>query len=140
MDNTKLPIQLEEWTWETVINIVKKHEFEPGHYDYKDVLHPTGQKEPEHNDSIRRTACSMANTDGGYILFCVLDRKKSVPTPEARIKGIPIQGDLRKQIGDIISALQPEVFFNAILIRHSDDATKGVFVVSIPQSQRRPHM
>src|SRR2546426_2681258 len=108
MDNTELPIQLEEWDWETVINIVKMHEFEPGHYDYKDVLHPTGQKESEYNDSIRRTACSMANTDGGYILFGVLDRKKSVSALEARIKGIPIQGDLRKEFGDKISVLQPE--------------------------------
>ncbi len=140
MDNAGLPIPLEDWTWETVVNVVKRHEFEPGHYDYKDVLHPTGQREPEHNDSIRRTACSMANTDGGFILFGVLDRKKSVSTPEARIKGIPIQGDLRKEFGDKISVLQPELFFNAILIRDPDDVAKGVFVVYIPKSQRRPHM
>ncbi len=37
-----LPSRLEDWTYETVKYLVKKYEFEPGTFDYKDVLNPTG--------------------------------------------------------------------------------------------------
>ena len=37
-----LPPRLEDWTYDTVENLVKKYEFEPGAFDYKDVLNPTG--------------------------------------------------------------------------------------------------
>lgn len=139
--------QLDEWTWETVIAMVTKHEFEPGIYDYKDVLYPTGEQKQknEHNDSIRKTACSMANTSGGFILFGVLDRKKSISSlPEDRVKelvvGIPTKEDLRKQFGDKLQFIQPEIYFDAKLLRLPDDESRGIFVVHIPQSQRRPHM
>lgn len=89
-----IPALVEDWTWDTIVHVVKKHEFEPSLYDFKDVLHPTGDQahRDRHIDSIRRTACSMANTDGGFILFGVQDRKKSISTPEDRIKGISVQG------------------------------------------------
>jgi hypothetical protein len=123
--------------------VVKKHEFEPGLYDYKDALHPTGDQahRDRHIDSIRRAVCSMANTSGGFILFGVQDRKKSIDTPlEDRIIGISVRGDLRKEFGEKIVPLQPDVYFDAVLVRFPDEATKGVFVVQIPQSSRRPHM
>lgn len=63
-----LPYSLGEWTYDTVVTLVKKYEFEPGTFDFKDVLNPTGAdiSRDEHRESIRRTACSMANTSGGY--------------------------------------------------------------------------
>lgn len=138
-----IPAHVEDWTWDTIVQVVKKHEFEPGLYDYKDALRPTGEQthQAQHADSIRRTACSMANTSGGFILFGVQDRKKSfAATPEDRIKGISTQGDLRKEFGDKIATLQPDVYFDAALVGIPTEATRGVFVVHIPQSQRRPHM
>jgi hypothetical protein len=137
-----IPALVEDWTWDTIVHVVKKHEFEPSLYDFKDVLHPTGDQahRDRHIDSIRRTACSMANTDGGFILFGVQDRKKSISTPEDRIKGFSVQGDLRKEFGEKIMPLQPDVYFDAVLVRLSHEATKGVFVVHISQSSRRPHM
>jgi hypothetical protein len=138
----ELPNNLNLWTIDTVINIVKEHEFEPGLFDYKSVLHATGSKQNEYVDSIRRTACSMANTDGGFILFGVLDRKQQLTSVEERIKGIPIQGDLRKEFGDKIANIQPEVYFEAVprILPLPNDSNRGIFVVRIPRSQRRPHM
>lgn len=137
-----IPSQVEDWTWDTIVHVVKKHEFEPGLYDYKDALRPMGDQEHQkkHIDSIRRTTCSMANTGGGFILFGVVDQKKSASTLEERIKGILVQGDLRKEFGDKIALLQPDVYFDAALVRFPDEATRGIFIVHIPQSQRRPHM
>src|SRR5205823_2308177 len=101
----ELPDDLNMWTIDTVIKIVEEHEFEPGIFDYKSVLNATGDEKhkKEHRDSIRRTVCSMANTDGGFILFGILDRKQEVTPSEKRIIGISIQADLRKDFGDKIA-------------------------------------
>ena len=39
-----IPALVEDWTWDTIVHVVKKHEFEPSLYDFKDVLHPTGDQ------------------------------------------------------------------------------------------------
>lgn len=138
-----LPSRLEDWKYETVEYLVKKYEFEPGTFDYKDVLNPTtGTNRDTHIASIRRTACSMANTGGGLILFGVKDRKVAVAAPEDRITGIRIGGDLLKEFGNKIESVQPEIYFEAVpqVLPLPTDLSRGVFVVYIPQSQRRPHM
>ncbi len=137
-----LPSRLEDWTYETVEYLVKKYDFEPGTFDYKDVLNPTGSDRNSYISSIRRTACSLANTGGGLILFGVKDRRVPFVTLEDRIPGIPIVGDLLKEFGDKIVAVQPEIYFEAVpqVLPLRTDLSRGVFVVYIPQSQRRPHM
>jgi len=137
-----LPLPLDRWTFDTVMDLVKKHEFEPGAFDYKDVLNATGSERNNHIASLRRTVCSMANTNGGFILFGVKDRRVTVTVPEDRITGIPLGGDLLREFGQKIEAIQPEIYFEAVpqVLPLPLDPTKGVFVVSIPQSQRRPHM
>jgi len=138
-----LPSRLEDWTYETVEYLVKKYEFEPGTFDYKDVLNPpAGSDRNSHTASIRRTACSMANTGGGLILFGVKDRRTLVTAPEDRITGIAIGGDLLKEFGNKIELVQPEIYFEAVprVLPLPTEPSKGIFVVYIPQSQRRPHM
>lgn len=138
----EIPEKVEEWTLDTVKEVVRKHEFEPGRFDYKAVLQPaTRTSGPDHIPSIRRTVCSMANADGGFILFGVLDRRIMVHAPEERIVGIPLGRDLLKEFGDKINVIQPEVYFEATPapIRLPDPA-KCIFVVRVPTSPRRPHM
>lgn len=139
----QLPKSLAEWDYATLERVVQLHEFEPGQFDYKEVLNPT--REPGSDklrESIRKTACSMANTDGGFIIFGVQDRSVDVQTPLARIVGIPLGDDLRSDFGKKIADIQPELFFDAspqpIAIPGSND--RGIFVVQIPASLRRPHM
>jgi len=105
---------LDAWTYDTVVDMLRQHEFEPGRFDYKAVLNTTSPKGRDgHAASIRRTACAMANTDGGFILFGIKDRKAPVRNAEERIVGIP-PGELRKQFGDKLQPLQPEVYFEAL--------------------------
>lgn len=139
----ELPKKLNDWTYDTVVAIVRGYEFEPSQFDYKGILvHPRDRARNQHLDSIRRTVCSMANADGGFILFGVRDRSHSVSTPDERIVGIPLGGDLRKQFWDTISAIQRPIYFEAspapIILQ--TDSTRGIFIVYIPQSQLRPHM
>ncbi len=142
-DLMEFPRKLDEWTFETIIAIVRKYEYEPGLFDYKEVLNPTNPTyRNEHNASIRRTACSMANADGGFILFGVRDRSQAVSLPNDRIVGIPLGGDLRKQFSEKISAIERPVHFDASPepIVLPTDSRRGIFVVYIAQSQLRPHM
>src|SRR5260370_4876314 len=137
-----LPPRLEDWTYSTVENLVKKYEFEPGTFDYKHVLNPTGTNQNEYVKSIGSTVCSMANTDGGFILYSVKDRRVSVEGLEYCIVGIPVGGDLLKEFGNKIESIQPEVYFEAVpqVLKRPDDPSKGVFVIRVPKSPRRPHM
>src|SRR5260370_32759008 len=137
-----LPPRLEDWTYSTVENLVKKYEFEPGTFDYKHVLNPTGTNQNEYVKSIGSTVCSMANTDGGFILFGVQDRRVPVASPEHRIVGIPVGGDLLKEFGNKIESIQPEVYFEAVpqVLKRPDDPSKGVLVIRVSKSPRRPHM
>lgn len=136
-----LPEKLEDWTYDVVVGLVKKYKDEPSIFDFKEVLNPTRQESGEFNASIRRTACSMANADGGFIIFGVLDRAKPASTLEARIPGIPLEKDLRKKFQEKIAKLQRPIYFDTIpsSIALPTDNTRGVYVVSIPRSQLRPH-
>src|SRR5205085_8555952 len=89
-----------------------------------------------------KTACSLANADGGFILFGVVDRKKEVNAPEERIVGIPLKDDLRKNFADKLTPIQRPIYFEATptAITLPMDSTRGIFVVYIPKSPLRPHM
>jgi Putative DNA-binding domain len=134
---------LDTWTFETVSQVVREREYEPATFDYKAVLNvPRADTQKlEHLKSICRTACSMANSSGGFILFGVLDRETKVSNPLERIKGIPL-GDHRKQFAEKVQHIQPEIHFEtspkALVL--PDDSTRCLFVVHIPISQARPHM
>lgn len=141
-----VPASLNEWTYETIENIVREHEREPGPYEYKTVLNAQGSGEhvSKHIASIRRTACAMANGEGGYILFGVQDRheRASVSNPIERILGISLDDDHPKHFQDKIKVIQPGLYFDALAscIRLPGDPERGLFVVHIPRSPRRPHM
>jgi hypothetical protein len=138
----ELPQQLDDWTFETIVEIVRTAAFEPGRFDFKEVLRPEREEEKHFNEKICRTVGSMANSEEGYVLFGVKDRAQPVATSEDRIVGIPLHAELRKEFGDKLSMLRPEVSWDAIPapLPLPHDGTRGVFVVRIPLSQRRPHM
>ena len=131
----------DDWTYETVVNVVNNKEFEPASFDYKEVLSADHERDA-HNKSIARTVCAMANSGGGFILFGVRDRNRPAATNEERIVGIPLGADLRKQFGDkLVASIQPEITFdisNAIALPM--DPSRGLFVCWIPESLLRPHM
>jgi predicted HTH transcriptional regulator len=83
-----IPEDVGAWNFETIVAIVEQHEFEPGRFDYKTVLNPTlAEGRDDHLISIRRTAVSVANGGGGYILFGIRDRTMKVAAARDRIGG-----------------------------------------------------
>src|SRR5260370_31764511 len=104
---------LNQWDYSTIYELVSQREFEPGLYDFKEVLNGTGTNErrKDLNESICRTVCGMANADGGYIIFGVKDQKKypNLET-EQRIVGIPRTSEYFKEFGNKISGIQRNVY------------------------------
>ena len=141
MAEGEVPLDLSAWTYETVEHVVRTYEYEPGRFDYKEVLTPSMAK-PEALRSLRVAACGMANADGGFILFGVADRKVPVSNPLDRICGLDIGVDSAKEFADKVQIIEPTVHFNAtpapIPLPH--DGRRGIFVVHIPRSPLRPHM
>jgi hypothetical protein len=92
---------LATWTFETVLELVRRDEYELGRVDFKAVLHATDPKHRKwHQEIILRCVVSMANAcGGGYILVGVrdprTDKDAAVLASEERIVGIPLGGDLR---------------------------------------------
>lgn len=143
----EVPESLDAWTFDTVLEVVERHEFEPGSYDYKIVLSPRTEEERQNSkavkdllDSIRHTTCAMANSDGGYILFGVRDRKQQVAKPRDRIVGISSDYDLRREYGKKIQVIDRNVYFDARAIALPTNSANCIFVVHVPPSPLRPHM
>jgi hypothetical protein len=136
-----IPGSLAAWTFDTVLAVVERHEFESGLYDYKEVLNATGagRDRDDHLASVRRAVCSMANGSGGYILFGVRDRKQPVAAPKDRIVGMPTPIDPRKEFGDKLKTLERDIYFDAAVIPFRGDDTRCFFVVQVPTSVLRPH-
>jgi hypothetical protein len=138
---TGLLRDLNDWTLDTIKYLVNHHAYEPGRFDFKETLNSKG--DPDWNAKIAKAVCSMANADGGFLIFGVRDRMTSGPeNPEARIVGIPTEPDLAKEFGQKIATIRPEIHFEAVPqpIPVDGSTTRGVFVVHIPISARRPHM
>ncbi len=141
----KLPTDLNEWNYDTIYALVTQHDAEPGAYDFKGILNGTGSSTEKEklNESIRHTVCSMANTDGGYIIFGVKDATRHPHlTPEQLIAGIPKSPEYLKQFGDKIASIQRSVpcIYPDTLIDLPDKSECGILVVYVPLSPLRPHM
>lgn len=138
-----IPTKIDEWTYEKVIQLIMEDEPEPGLYDFKEALNPRKDLPDKPRqamlDSLLRTVCGMANTDGGFIIFGVSDRT-SAPSPKDRIVGISLNGEERKQFGEKIKVIQRPAYFDIRALEFPNDKTKGFFVVHIPLSPLRPHM
>lgn len=142
----ELPQNLTAWTYSTILAAVRLYEYEPAQLDFKEVLHTTEKKDQrKHNENLQKCVVSMANAPGGgCIIFGVRDPRAdngaAILLPEGRIVGIPLGADLRKELGEKLSAIQPRPSFDVQVIPLPDNPSRGVLVAAIPESPLRPHM
>ncbi len=139
------PADINQWDYRTIYTLVTRRDYEPGTYDFKEVLIGTGNEEGKKklNDSICKAICAMANTDGGYLIFGVKDPKQWPNlTEQERMGGIPKSSEYVKEFGDKISSIHRKVHCNypdrLIKLPHNDE--RGIFIVYIPLSPLRPHL
>src|SRR5713101_1250097 len=141
------PTDINQWDYSTIYTLVTQRDYEPGTYDFKEVLSGTGNEESRKklNESICKAICALANTDGGYLIFGVKDPKQWSNLPEnERIVGIPRSSEYVKEFGDKLSSIQRKVYCvypdRLIEIPEPDKSDRGIFVVHIPLSPLRPHI
>jgi hypothetical protein len=133
-----LPKDLGSWDLTFVRNLVAAADYEPGWFDFKAVMTGPGPIA----ESVRKVACAMANTDGGFLVFGVKDRAAR-KLDEDPVIGLPIgpQIDLRKEFGDLVQLVRRPIRFECSpkAIPVDDTVSRGVFVVEIPRSPLSPH-
>lgn len=127
-------LNLREWTLNDIRALMEIDE--AGWFDFKETISPAGPQQAQAKASIRETACAMANTNGGFLIFGVRDRR----TREAvRVAGLDDPTELTLKFGNLISAITPAIQFHPFpSIPLADDKT--IFIVRIDVVSSRPHM
>jgi hypothetical protein len=132
-----LPLSLADWTIEHIRTVAD--DFEPGWFDFKEVLR---SQDPRHAPRIREAACAMANTDGGFLVFGVVDRGNRMDGKDP-VPGIDLSGktELRKEFGDVIDGINRDIRFESSPspIAVNPTGTRGVFVIHVLKSLLGPH-
>ncbi|NPD90008.1 MAG: ATP-binding protein [Asgard group archaeon] len=124
----KFPRTLDEWNYTIIKELVDKNYSETEFFDFKtDLLEPKKQE---------KIVCSFANTNGGFLIFGIRDKKET-----NRIIGIELKKDFQTHFYDRINMIEPTVYFEfkqpPIQIPDSD---RIIPVCYIPQSNEKPHI
>jgi hypothetical protein len=132
------PDDPDAWTYATVLALVERRTGEPAWCDFKAVLNEGDRAgRSDHAAAIRRTACAMANTEGGFLVFGVLDAQAGAERrPVERIVGLPPSNEFGKQLGDKLDAITPPLAFQVrgAPIALPDDQMRGIVPVRVPAS------
>lgn len=101
------PKSIQEWNLDFILELIKKGYNEDIWFDFKQVL-PHSQDETG-KGRLRRTVASFANSEGGFIVFGILDDKSA--KPEDRLLGIPPEQDYPVLFGNLLQILIPRPDF-----------------------------
>ena len=130
-----IPSNLEDWTEELVVNMLQTGTFESEHFDYKEMLPHTSDQPAK--ERLKKTCCAFANTDGGYIVFGVSDKRELIP--KDRIVGIAKELDFPEHFGNYPKNCFPSIYwqFKNPPITLASGAL--IQIVHIPASPESPH-
>ncbi len=119
MEISKLPAKLDDWRLELIHEICNYTDIESESFDVK--LEP---------NKIHEDICAMANTENGFILLGIDEKKKGEKIFEFIPKGFELgtEDSLRNKIGNAVANVEPQPNVN---IKHIPDKKNGVFYTII---------
>lgn len=124
----ELPENIDDWKSGTITNILEAGYYESDSLEFKESL-------SENNESIGRTACAFANSNGGILIMGISDdRTKSIPE---RLIGLDKSRDNVSTITNQISKITPQLpSYNVIFKQPSIDLGKNkeVMIIKILKS------
>lgn len=128
-----IPTRLNEWNYEVIKKLVDQNTFETDTFDFK---YKFKLPEPGHHENLVNTACALANTRGGFIVFGVQRKDNGLH----EIEGIDKRDNIAMEFGQQLNNVNPAINFipqnPAIEIPGTG---KVLPVFHIPKSEKRPH-
>lgn len=121
-----IPNSLNEWTFETVKELVDKKINESDRHDFK--------KDIPDSETLTKICCAFANTKGGFIILGVKENNGSF-----EISGIANDIEFAHKFGQKIKA-NPTIEFSLPKIINIPDSPNVLAVFEIPFSPERPHV
>jgi len=117
-----------EISWEDIVEFCNQRTPEGACLDYK----------RDFPKNLEKTIAAMANTLGGIILLGVAEDDQTKPV--FPLEGIPFQRGLSERVTNIIlTNITPPIFPEIQPYRNSDDKSKAIVLIRIPQSHQTPH-
>jgi hypothetical protein len=130
-----IPRTLENWSKESLLDLLGKHYFEPETFDYKETFPHKGDDRGKQR--LRKAICAFANSSGGFLVFGVKDDATLAALD--RLVGFDPKDDFPQHFGTYAAECRPTVTWDykkpAIVL---DDGNL-IHVVEIPRSWRAPH-
>jgi predicted HTH transcriptional regulator len=100
-----IPKTLEEWTIESIRNLLAKKVFESDSFDFKVAL--PHSKNSDVKDHLKKTCCAFANSEGGFLVYGVSDDKEL--DSEERFEGVDPNIDFPAHFGNYPKMCSPSV-------------------------------
>lgn len=101
-----IPRALTDWDYETIKDLATKGYLETDTFEFKPAMK---SRDTTIDGRIKETACAFANTNGGFIMFGILDMGN---VKGERIVGVDKSDDLAKEFGDKLSFLNPVPYYD----------------------------
>jgi hypothetical protein len=130
-----VPRTLREWTLDAVSKLLYAGAYESDLFDFKERL-PDSKNEDD-KKRLRRTCCSFANTDGGFLVFGIVDDKSLQPIQ--RIVGIDRSTDFPEHFGNYPRTCSPSIDWDFLNPPIALTSGRVLHVVHLPRSWRAPH-
>lgn len=113
-----IPRDLSEWNYERIKDLASKGYLETDSFEFKPAIK---SRDTTLDSRIKETTCAFANTNGGFLIFGVLDMDNAEGD---RLVGVDRSDDLAKEFGDKLSSLSPVPYYDfknpPIEIPHKD--------------------
>lgn len=121
-----VPTQLDEWTYDVVVELVKLGLCEGERHDFKlDLPEPEG---------LTKVCCAFANSQGGFVVLGVKDLGGSY-----EVRGIDINTEIAKKFSDKLKAV-PSIEYASPTMLPIPSSSKVLYVFHVYRSADRPHI
>ena len=130
-----IPQQLSDWSIESITEVLITGRFETETFDFKEKL-PDARDEKA-KERLRKTCCAFANSDGGFIVFGIID-DKSKP-PEKRLVGLSPNYEFPEHIGNYPRSCVPSIYWTFLNPPLTLPDSNVLHIVHIPKSWKAPH-
>jgi predicted HTH transcriptional regulator len=130
-----LPQVLSDWSIDVVTDILATGGFETESFDFKETL--PHSKDDAAKTRLRKTCCAFANSDGGFIVFGIMDDKSR--TPIDRLVGLEPNIDLPEHFGNYPRSCSPSIYWTFLNPPLSLANGRVLHIIHIPKSWKAPH-